>query len=359
VAGANPSTAPATDPVTLSSILATLGLKPNTNNWAQAVLAQGGWPQTPSNVNFLQAWAAAEGGSFNNDYTYNVLNTGQSGYGGVVPAGGSFPAFPSWSNGVQATVATLNQTNGDYANITDALATGNATQQFTQGNLTSAINTWDPGGGDVQTMQENIAAPPVLTSTVTSSGGIASTGAGQFTPAGAVGAPGTTPATGSILGNCNGSTNYIKFPSALGIGGGGILTQCNVKALVSFMLIASGSLLGLAGMLLLFDRSGKLLGKSTGRAAELAGAGIGLVPGGEAVGSAVMSAGHHVSKAAGSKAPARQQPRQRVSSEDQLQAAHAQGVATGQRMGPNKPLRQRVNTGPGSRYQDTTPGAEF
>ena len=343
MAGANPSTAPATDPVTLSSILAALGTKPNTNNWAQAVLAQGGWPQTPSNINFLQAWAAAEGGSFNNDYTYNVLNTGQSGYGGVVPAGGSFPAFPSWSNGVQATVATLNQTNGDYANITDALAIGNATQQFTQGNLTSDINTWDPGGGDVQTMQENIAAPPVLTSTVTSSGGIASTGAGQFTPSGPVGSTGT----GSILGNCDGKKNYINFPSVVGIGGGGLLTQCNVKALLSFMLIASGSLLGLAGALLLFDRSGKLLGKSTGRAAELAGAGIGLVPGGEAVGGAVMSAGHHVSKAAGSKAPARQRPKERSDNE---QAIYAQGVAAGQPR--SQPLRPRQNSGPGARFQD-------
>ena len=351
MAGANPSTAPATDPVTLSSILATLGAKPNTNNWAQAVLAQGGWPQTPSNINFLQAWAAAEGGSFANSYTYNVLNTGQSGYGGVVPAGGSFPAFPSWSNGVQATVATLNQTNGDYANITDALATGNATQQFTQGNLDSALTTWDPGasgpGGDITIMRENIGAPPVLTSTGTSSGGIASTGAGQFTSAGAVGAPGTTPATGSILGNCDGKKNYINFPSVVGIGGGGLLTQCNVKALLSFMLIASGSLLGLAGILLLFDRSGKLMGKAGGKAAELAGAGIGLVPGGEAVGGAVMSAGHKVSKASGSKAPARQRPKERSDNE---QAIYAQGVAAGQPR--SQPLRPRQNSGPGARFQD-------
>ena len=155
--------------------------------------------------------------------------------------------------------------------------------------------------------------------------------------------------TGSLLGNCNGKKNYINFPSVVGIGGGGLLTQCNVKALLSFMLIASGSLLGLAGALLLFDRSGKLLGKSTGRAAELAGAGIGLVPGGEAVGGAVMSAGHKVSKAAGSKAPAKQRPKERS---DKEQDIYAQGVAAGQPR--SQPLRPRQNSGPGARFQDMT-----
>jgi hypothetical protein len=160
------------------------------------------------------------------------------------------------------------------------------------------------------------------------------------------GTPAST-AAGSILGNCNGNTNYINFPSVLGIGGGGILTQCNVKALVSFMLIASGSLLGLAGVLLLFDRSGKLIGKAGGKAAELAGAGIGLVPGGEAVGDAVMAAGHKVSKASGSKAPARQRPKERSDNE---QAIYAQGVAAGQPR--SQPLRPRQNSGPGARFQD-------
>ena len=160
------------------------------------------------------------------------------------------------------------------------------------------------------------------------------------------GTPAST-AAGSILGNCNGNTNYINFPSVLGIGGGGILTQCNVKALVSFMLIASGSLLGLAGMLLLFDRSGKLLGKSTGRAAELAGSALAAVPGGEAVGAGVMAAGHHVAKAAGSKAPARQRPKERSDNE---QAIYAQGVAAGQPR--SQPLRPRQNSGPGARFQD-------
>ncbi len=153
--------------------------------------------------------------------------------------------------------------------------------------------------------------------------------------------------TASVLGNCDGKKNYINFPSVVGIGGGGLLTQCNVKALLSFMLIVSGSLLGLAGALLLFDRSGKLLGKSTGRAAELAGAGIGLVPGGEAVGGAVMSAGHKVSKASGSKAPARQRPKERSDNE---QAIYAQGVAAGQPR--SQPVRPRQNSGAGSRFQD-------
>ncbi len=153
--------------------------------------------------------------------------------------------------------------------------------------------------------------------------------------------------TSSIMGNCDGKKHYINFPSVAGIGGGGLLTQCNVKALLSFMLIASGSLLGLAGALLLFDRSGKLLGKSTGRTAQLAGAGIGAVPGGQAVGSAVMWAGHKVSKASGSKAPARQTPRQRSDNE---QAIYAQGVAAGQPR--SQPVRPRQNSGPGSRYAD-------
>jgi hypothetical protein len=116
---------------------------------------------------------------------------------------------------------------------------------------------------------------------------------------------------GSIMGNCNKNTNYINLPSVLGVGGGGLLNQCQVKTFLSFLLIVSGSVLGLAGMLLLFDRSGKLMGKVGGKAAELAGAGIGLIPGGEAVGAGVAVAGHQVSKAAGTKAPASQTPRQK------------------------------------------------
>jgi len=123
-----------------------------------------------------------------------------------------------------------------------------------------------------------------------------------------------TPAStgaGPIMGNCSGSYHYINEGGIAGAGSLHILTPCNVKAILSFLLIASGSLLGLAGVVLLFDRSGKLLGKAGGKAAELAGAGIGLVPGGELVGSTVMQAGHRVSKAAGSKAPAKQTPRQK------------------------------------------------
>jgi len=175
-----------------------------------------------------------------------------------------------------------------------------------------------------------------------------------ITPSGPAAAPGTPASTaaGSVLGNCNGSKNYINFPSVVGIGGGGLLTQCNVKALFSFMLIVSGSLLGLAGMLLVFDRSGKLMGKAGGKAAELAGAGMALVPGGEAVGAGVAAAGHRTSKAAGAQAP-----RQHVSRGDHEQAIYAQGVAAGQPR--SQPLRPRQNAGPGSRYQDMTPGAEF
>jgi hypothetical protein len=134
-----------------------------------------------------------------------------------------------------------------------------------------------------------------------------------ITPSGPAAAPGTPASTaaGSIMGNCNKNTNYINFPSVLGVGGGGLLNQCQVKTFLSFLLIVSGSVLGLAGMLLLFDRSGKLMGKAGGKAAELAGAGVALVPGGEAVGAGVAVAGHQVSKAAGTKAPASQTPRQK------------------------------------------------
>jgi hypothetical protein len=297
-------------------------------NWAYAVLAQGGWPQTQSNVNFLQAWAAAEGGSFNNDYTYNVLNTSQSGYGGVVPAGGKFPAFPSWSDGVQATVATLNQTNGDYANITDALATGNATQQFTQGNLDSAITTWDPGasspGGDITIMRENIGAPPVLIGTGTTTGGI------PAPTSTAAGTPSST-ATSSILGNCDPSTNYINVGFL-----GSFLTQCNVKAMVSAGFIGVGGALVLIGLFMTFDRGKGLLGKAAGGIGQVAGAGIALIPGAELVGAGVAAMGHTVSKKAGSNRAA-PRPRQRAapSSGDDLARAHAEGFHKGQTAGPN------------------------
>ena len=38
---------------------------------------------------------------------------------------------------------------------------------------------------------------------------------------------------GSIMGNCNKNTNYINLPSVLGVGGGGLLNQCQVKTFLS------------------------------------------------------------------------------------------------------------------------------
>ena len=85
-------------------------------------------PVTQANVDDLDAWQAAEGGSTNNSAAYNPFNTRRTTdvTNATIPSvasGNGFPAFGSWLDGCAATVATLLQMN--MWSITAALQAGN------------------------------------------------------------------------------------------------------------------------------------------------------------------------------------------------------------------------------------------
>jgi hypothetical protein len=105
-------------------------------SWADALLKAGGWPVTAANEQSLIAWAIQEGGGV----TYNPTNTTEPGYGstGTLNSAG-VQNYPSWSQGISATVATLK--SSDYSAITSDLASGNGISS----NASTALSTWGTG----------------------------------------------------------------------------------------------------------------------------------------------------------------------------------------------------------------------
>lgn len=98
------------------------GMSPYT--WAVALLQGLGMPTSGTNIEFIMSWETAEGGNWNNTATANPLNTTESGYGGTSINSVGVKAYPSWENGLQATVAVFQ--NGLYGNILALLKTGDA-----------------------------------------------------------------------------------------------------------------------------------------------------------------------------------------------------------------------------------------
>ena len=96
--------------------------------WELCVLQGLAAPATQANIDDLDEWQAAEGGSTNNSAAYNPYNTrrmtdvNNAPLPGVVSSNG-FPAFSTWVAGCAATVATLLQPN--MWSITAALRAGN------------------------------------------------------------------------------------------------------------------------------------------------------------------------------------------------------------------------------------------
>lgn len=81
--------------------------------WADALLNAVGAPDSPENVRAVMAWERAEGGHWANNAQYNPLNTTQA-WPPPPARPDSWPmnsvgvqAYPSWDEGLAATVATL------------------------------------------------------------------------------------------------------------------------------------------------------------------------------------------------------------------------------------------------------------
>lgn len=110
--------------------------------WAQALLAQLGDPQTPSNIEFLVSWAAMEGGNWHNTASYNPLNTTLRLTGSTSMNSVGVQAFTSWQQGIAATIDTL----GSYPQIMAALQSGSAMQANQSGQLAQDFRRWSGGG---------------------------------------------------------------------------------------------------------------------------------------------------------------------------------------------------------------------
>jgi len=250
--------------------------------YAQCLLAYGGWPQTPSNVRFMTAWARAENGAPEvnggkpGSQPYNMLG---------MTSNGSLVAYDSWPASLQATAGNIH--GGYYQSLNTALSNGNASEQFTQGNLTSDLLTWDPDGADVKniaiylsgqsTTPGNSGTSPKRGQTTTSPSLTSTPGSGNNAPA--------TGGSGSLMGNCKAYRNSASATTNCLVGGGGVLgisapcvfNACQAKALVSGLLVLGGGIVMLVGIALLASgtKAGKMLASTTpiGMGMQLVGGG--------------------------------------------------------------------------------------
>lgn len=153
LAGRDPSQAQSANPITGQPIPATntagkgFGIPgtgtitpsgPGETSWIKALLMSIGAPTTQANINSISAWISHEG-PYGTQGPNNPLNTTESGYGGY-DWYGSVKGYPTTSNGIAATVATL--FGGQYGDIVSALRSGNGLcgQSF------SGLSTWSNGG---------------------------------------------------------------------------------------------------------------------------------------------------------------------------------------------------------------------
>jgi hypothetical protein len=90
--------------------------------WALALLTSLGDQGTAENMRAVTAWERAEGGHWSNAAAHNPLNTTQPEPGSWPINGVGVQAFPSWNEGLAATVATLD--NGRYGGVLSALRAG-------------------------------------------------------------------------------------------------------------------------------------------------------------------------------------------------------------------------------------------
>lgn len=85
-------------------------------NFARALLAALGAPQTEDAVNAIVIWVSLEGGHYSNAARFNPLNTSRAYPGSTLPfpstsAAAHIRAYPSWAAGIDATKQTIEQQN--------------------------------------------------------------------------------------------------------------------------------------------------------------------------------------------------------------------------------------------------------
>lgn len=117
--------------------------------WAVKLLQGLGYQPTRGAVRGLVGWAHAEGGNWNNDASFNPLNTTLNAPGARSINGVGVKAYRSWDEGLGATIKTLK--NGHYGGILQALKTGDA------GALANAVGN-SPWGTNASLIHSTIAS---------------------------------------------------------------------------------------------------------------------------------------------------------------------------------------------------------
>ncbi|HWC37238.1 MAG TPA: hypothetical protein VG476_01860 [Acidimicrobiales bacterium] len=111
--------------VAASASSPTIPLTINTpQDFAVALLRALGDPVTSSNTEAIVAWYKREGGAWNSPAHFNPLNTSMRMPGSYGINGSDVQSYTSWSQGLVATVATLN--SGQYRGILAALSSGSS-----------------------------------------------------------------------------------------------------------------------------------------------------------------------------------------------------------------------------------------
>jgi hypothetical protein len=235
-------------------------------SWAISLLTAIGAPTTQVNVQSIIAWEAREGGNWNNTAQYNPLNTTQTEPGSysINPVG--VQAFPSWAEGLSATISTLN--NGDYNDILQALHSGKGLF----GRTFAGLSTWSGGGYDTLSPR-------------------AGYGGGSGTTVGQAAQTTAAPASCAIA-----IPSYhidLFFGMGPSVGGGCVMSKSQARAVFAVANIGIGAALMLAGLGLMLAMS---------RVTRIVVAAAGNVPGaGPALRGAAAASGG--ARGGGSTAP--------------------------------------------------------
>lgn len=119
--------------------------------YVKAVLAQGGWKDTPDNEQFLLNLAQREHAvqdTKDPSAAFNLFDSEKpepnSTFFNHTSTGAGVQNYPTFQAGVAAAVATLKQ--GYYKKIQSALAAGNANTQDGAGAFADELSTWSGGG---------------------------------------------------------------------------------------------------------------------------------------------------------------------------------------------------------------------
>lgn len=166
--------------------------------YVKAVLAQGGWRDTPDNEQFLLNLAQREHAvqdTKDPSAAFNLFDSekpsANSTFFNHTSSGAGVQNYPTFQAGVAAAVATLKQ--GFYPKIQAALAQGNANTQDGAGAFAGELSTWS-GGAYTTVADANGQDAPI------SSTGFSDQGTGTAGFDGSTGASGAQSTTGDIDG---------------------------------------------------------------------------------------------------------------------------------------------------------------